>query len=90
MALSTTFTCFLNTSRDSDSTTSIGSPFQRLTTLPEKKNFLMSKLNLPWHNLRLFPLVLLLVTWERRLTSILYASPMNTAASLDHSIATPS
>ena len=39
-----------------------------MTTLSEKKLFLKSNLNLPWCNLRPFPLVLLLDTWERRLT----------------------
>ena len=38
---------FLNTSRDGDSTTSLGSLFQCLTTLPVKKFFLISNLNLP-------------------------------------------
>jgi len=28
--------------------------------------FLLSNLNLPWHNLRLFPLILSLVNWEKR------------------------
>ena len=39
-----------------------------ITTLLEKKFFLMSNLNLPQCNLRPFPLVLLLVTWEKELT----------------------
>jgi len=38
--------------------------------LLEKKFFLTFNLNLPWCNLRLFPLVLLLVTWEKRATTI--------------------
>ncbi|KAM7124178.1 COP9 signalosome complex subunit 5 isoform 2-T2 [Ciconia maguari] len=54
--------------QDGDSTTFLGSLFQCLTTLPVKKFFLISNLNLPWHNLRPFPLVLWLVTWEKRLT----------------------
>jgi len=44
--------------RDSDSTASLGRPFQCLTTLWEKKLFLMSNLNLLWHNLWPFPRVL--------------------------------
>ncbi|NXP57000.1 CAC1B protein, partial [Chloropsis cyanopogon] len=36
--------------------TSLGSPFQCLPTLSRKKFLLMSNLNLPRHNLRLFPL----------------------------------
>ncbi|KAK4829053.1 hypothetical protein QYF61_001858 [Mycteria americana] len=50
--------------RDGDSTTSLGSLFQCLTTLSVKKNFLRSSLNLPWRNLRPFPLVLSLVVVE--------------------------
>jgi len=38
---------FLNTSSDGDSTTSLGSLFQYLTTLSIKKFFLISDLNLP-------------------------------------------
>ncbi|KAK4823924.1 hypothetical protein QYF61_008310 [Mycteria americana] len=64
MSLSTSSKRLLNTSRDGDSTTSLGSLFQCLITLSVKKNFLISSLNLPWRNLRPFPLVLSLVTWE--------------------------
>ncbi|XP_068267934.1 protein EOLA1-like [Nyctibius grandis] len=53
---------------DGDSTTSLGSLFQCLTTLSRKKFFLISNLNLPLHNLRPLPLVLSLVTWEKRQT----------------------
>ena len=66
MSLSRTSKCFLNTSMDDDSTTSLSSPFQHLTTLLEKKLLLISNLNIPWCNLRPFRLVLLLVTWEKR------------------------
>jgi len=59
MSLSTTSKQFVNTFRDSDSTTSLGSLFQCLTSLSEKKFFLISNLNLPWCNLRPFALVLL-------------------------------
>ncbi|KAK4815747.1 LOW QUALITY PROTEIN: hypothetical protein QYF61_006785 [Mycteria americana] len=58
--------------RDGDSTTSLGSLVQCLITLSVKKNFLISSLNLPWRNLRPFPLVLSLVTWEKRPTPPLY------------------
>ena len=44
MSPSTTYKCFSNTSRDGDSTTSLGSLFQSLTTLLEKKYFLMFNL----------------------------------------------
>ena len=52
MALSARSPWFLNTSREGDCATSLGSPFQCLTTLSEKKCFLISNLNLPWYNLR--------------------------------------
>ena len=68
MSLSTTSKHLLNTSRDGDSTTSLGSLFQCLTTLSVKKCFLTSNLNLPWRNLRPFPLVLSPVTSEKRPT----------------------
>jgi len=41
-------TYFLNMSRDGDSTTSLGSAFQHLTTVSQKKFFLTSNLNLLW------------------------------------------
>ena len=66
MSRSATSTCFLNTSRHGDSTTSQNSLFQCLTTLSVKKFFLISNLNLPWCNLRPLPLVLSLVTWVKR------------------------
>ncbi|KAK4831211.1 hypothetical protein QYF61_016048 [Mycteria americana] len=59
---------FFNSSRDGDFTTSLDTLFQCLTTLSVKKFFLISNLNLPWCNLRPPPLVLSLVTWEKRLT----------------------
>ena len=46
MSLSTTSTRFLNTSRDSDTTTSLGSLCHCSTTLSEQKSFLISNLNL--------------------------------------------
>ena len=45
MSLSAASPQFLNTSRDSDSTNSLGCLFQHLTTLLEKKLFLISNLN---------------------------------------------
>ncbi|KAK4820465.1 LOW QUALITY PROTEIN: hypothetical protein QYF61_027747 [Mycteria americana] len=69
MSRSTTSTHLLNTSRDGDSTTSLGSLCQCLTTLSVQKFFLISSLNLPWCNLRPFPLVLSLITWEKRLNT---------------------
>ena len=48
MSLSTMSTHLLNTSRDGDSATFLGSLFQCLTTLPVKKFFLISNLNLTW------------------------------------------
>jgi len=64
MSLSTTSKWFLNTSRDGGLTTSLGSLFQCLTTLSVKKFFQISNLNLPWRNLRPFPLILSPVTSE--------------------------
>jgi len=55
MSRSATSTHLLNISRDGDSATSLGSLFQCLTTLLVKKFFLITNLNLPWHNLRPFP-----------------------------------
>ena len=52
MSLNTTSKHSLNTPRVCDSTTSLGSPFQRLTT-PSEKYFLTSSLNLPWCSLKL-------------------------------------
>jgi len=56
----------LNPSRDGDSTTALGSLVQRLTTLSVKTFFPISNLNPPCHSLRPLPLVLSLVTWEKR------------------------
>jgi len=42
----------LNTSRDSDPTTSLSSLFQHLTTPLEKNFSLISNLNFLWHNLQ--------------------------------------
>ena len=47
MSLSTASTHFLNTFRDGDSTTYLGSPFQCLIALSEKKFFLVSNMYLP-------------------------------------------
>jgi len=58
VSLSTTATWFSNTSRDGDSTTSLGGPIQCLTTLYVQKLLQISNLNLPWCNWRPFPLIL--------------------------------
>jgi len=57
ISLSATSPLFLNTS----TTTSLGSLCQCLTTLSEKICFLISNLNLPLHNLRPLPLILLML-----------------------------
>ena len=57
---------FLYASRDSDSITPMGSPFQHLTTFSEDF-ILISNLNISWCNVRAFPLVLSLVTQEKKL-----------------------
>ncbi|KAK4820995.1 hypothetical protein QYF61_009461 [Mycteria americana] len=55
---SATSTRPVNSSRDGDSTTSLGSLFQCLITLSVKKFLIISNLNLPWHNLTPSPLLL--------------------------------
>jgi len=52
MSPGATSTQFLNPSRDGDSTTSLGSLVQGLTTVSVKNFFLISNLNLPWCSLR--------------------------------------
>ena len=72
---------FLSTSRSSDSTTSMGSLFHYLTALPENNFFLISNLNIPWQNLRLLPLALTLVNWEKRPTLTCTTSSLVTVES---------
>lgn len=52
MSLHTMSKPSLNTSRIGNSTTTLDSPFQCFTILSMKKFFLISHLNLFWHNLR--------------------------------------
>lgn len=59
---------FLNTSRHSDSTTSLDRWFQHTSTLSGKNFLLTSNLNFPQSILRLHPLVLSVVAWKRRQT----------------------
>lgn len=66
-ALSARSSQFLNASRGGDSTTSMGIPFQCLTTLSVEKFFLMSNLNHPWYSSRPFPSVLNCL-WEEALS----------------------
>lgn len=72
---SATATHFLSTSKNGDSTMSLGSLFQCLITPPVKNLFLISGLNLPWHNLRIFCLIVSLVTWEKRSTPTSLPTP---------------
>lgn len=55
-------------------------PVQCLTTLLVKKCFLKSNLDLPWSNLNPFPLILSLITWERKqdthLATFLFCAPL--------------
>lgn len=67
MALGSMSRLPLNTSRDRDSTASVGSPFQCLITRFVNKLLQMSNWNLLRNILRLGPLVLLLTAWEKRL-----------------------
>ena len=57
--LNATSARLLNTSRDGDSAAYPGSLFWCLPTLSVKNSFLISSLNLPWHNWRPSPLDLL-------------------------------
>ena len=82
MSLSTTSKHFLNTSRD----VVFISPFQHLTSHLKNKFFLTSNLNLPRHNLKPFPLVLSLVTQEKRLT---LSSPQPPFRQLKRAIRSP-
>lgn len=66
MSLSATSTDFLNTFRDSNSITSLGSLFQGLA---------INQINPHLHNLRPFPLLQSLVTWELRLSPTLLQPP---------------
>ena len=64
-SLSATTPHFSNNSGDRDFTTPLRSPYQCLTTHSENNFFLLSNLNLPWHNLRPSPLVLSLLPGSR-------------------------
>ena len=74
MALSATSTRLWNTSKDGDSTTSLGSLCHCLTALAEKKFSLISNLNLPWHNVKPFTFVLSLLPGRRGRPPPLYNS----------------
>ena len=65
MSISGTSPWFLNISRGSDCPTSLGSLCWCLTALPKNKCFLIPNLNLPWHNVRLSPLIPLLLPGRR-------------------------
>lgn len=62
-------------SREADFTTSLGSLLQFLTTLWVKNFFLISNLNLPWHYLKPFPLILSFGMWQKRLIPTWLRSP---------------
>jgi len=74
MFLNAISTHLLNTARNGDSTVSLGSLFQCLTTFLLKKVFLISNLKLPCCNLKPFPLILSLVTWEETNTHLVTPS----------------
>lgn len=59
---------FISWTLPSNSTTSLGSLLQCLTTPSVKKSFPISTLNLPWCHMRPFPFVLSLAAWEKRPT----------------------
>ena len=81
--LSATSPWFLSTSRDSDCTTIL---CQCSTILTEKKFYLISNLNLPWHSLKPLPLILLLLP-DRR--SQLLTSPQHPFGELQRAIMSP-
>lgn len=58
-------TSLSNPFRDRDSTSSLSSLLQSLTTLLLKVFLLIYSPNCPWHNLRHFPPVPSLLTWEQ-------------------------
>lgn len=66
MSLSTTSTRLLNVPSNGDSTTSLWSMLQCLTTLPVKKFSLIFNLNFLWCNLSPLSLALSLAVWEKR------------------------
>jgi len=63
------------TSRGEYSTTALGNLSQWLTTPSVNKSVITSNINLTWCNLRLFPHVLSLATWENRLALSLLQLP---------------
>lgn len=68
MSLSTISRHLLNASGDENSTTSLGSQYQCVTTLPMKKFLLTSRMHLGlhhWCNVRPFPHILSLFSWEK-------------------------
>ena len=80
-SISTTSPHFLNTFRHGNSTTSLNSLCQYPSALSEEKFFLITNLNLPWHNLEPLCPVLLLVTGENRQYNCLYQGRNHHAAS---------
>lgn len=66
----------LNTSSDAYSATSLGSPFQHLIIFSVNKFFLISNLSLPWHCLRLYPLILSPAACKKRPTHSWLQSPV--------------
>jgi len=76
MPQSATSINLLHISKNCNSTIALGSLFQYLTTLPVNNFFLLSNLNLPWHNFRPLPLALSLVTWEKRPTPASLKPPL--------------
>lgn len=54
--------------KNGDSTAFLGSLFQCLITTSVKKFYQMSNPKLPWCNSKPSPIVLLFVSWEKRVT----------------------
>ena len=66
---------FLNISRDSDSTTSLGSLFQCIITLSENIFFPNTQPEFPLAQLEAIPSCPITVTWEKRLAPPCYNLP---------------
>lgn len=72
--------CHIHTSlkylQEEDSITSLSNLFQCLTIFSVKKFLLIASLNLLWYNLRPFPPILPLITWEKRPIPTLLQAPV--------------
>ena len=82
MSVSATSPHFLNTFRNGDSTTYLGSLCQYFTTLSENKFFLISNLNFLWYN-KVITSHSITVTWEERPTPVPFTTSFQGAVERD-------